>query len=121
MLSRWIRSISDWAMNKSEQDLRASCTDPSAGVTARMQEAEAKAWWSRKTAAAGATVQPLLVIGPRAGADSVALAALGSSLREWQATRSYARHIWGSQRSARRASSANTSDLSVSPLLSRAQ
>ncbi len=48
-----------------------------------------------KTAAVGDTDQQLLVIGPRGDADSRALTALGASLREWQATRSYARHIWG--------------------------
>ena len=96
MLSRWIRSLSHWAMNKSERDLRASCTDPRIGeMIARMYEAEEKAWWSGKTAAVGATDEQLLVIGPRANADSVMLATLGASLRKWQATRSYARHIWG--------------------------
>ena len=96
MLSRWIRSLSHWAMNKSELDLRASCADPRiGGVIARMQEAEERAWWRGKTAAVGDTDRQLLVIGPRADADSMMLAALGASLRDWQATRSFARHIWG--------------------------
>jgi hypothetical protein len=96
VLSSWIRSLRHWATNKSEQDSRASCTDPRIGrMIARMQEAEEKAWWREKTSAVGGTDQQLLVIGPRADADSAALAALGASLREWQATRSYARHIWG--------------------------
>ncbi len=42
VLSRWIRSLSHWAMKKSEQDLRASCADPRIrSVIARMQEAGA--------------------------------------------------------------------------------
>jgi hypothetical protein len=83
-------------MNKSAKDLTAARTNPRIeGVKARMQEAEEKAWWKGKTAAVGDTDQQLLVIGPRADADSVMLAALGARLREWQATRSYARHIWG--------------------------
>jgi hypothetical protein len=60
-----------------------------------MQEAEDRGWWRGKTAVVSETDQQLVVIGPRGDADSGALEALGASLREWQATRSYARHIWG--------------------------
>jgi hypothetical protein len=96
VLPRWIRSLTRWVLNKSEQDRSASCPDPRLrGLIARLQEAEEKAWWRGKTAAVSDTDQQLLVIGPSADADAGALAALGASFREWQATRSYARHIWG--------------------------
>ena len=64
-------------------------------MVARMQDAEDKAWWKEKTSAVGETDEQLLVIGPGANVDPRALAALGTTLSEWQASRPYARHIWG--------------------------
>ena len=58
MLSRWIRSLSHWAMKKSEQDLRTSCTDPRfAGAITRMQEVEEKGWWRGKQLASFCLIQ----------------------------------------------------------------
>ncbi len=60
-----------------------------------MREAEEKSWWKGKTSAVAETDRQLLVIGPRRDAGPGDLAALGAILGGWQATRSYARHIWG--------------------------
>ena len=96
MLARLIHFLRRGARSTPEEIRREEPSDPRLRhIVLQMQEAAGKAWWLGKTSAVAETDEQLAVIGPGVNASALALQALGRSLQEWQATRTYARHIWG--------------------------
>jgi hypothetical protein len=96
MLFRLIRFFRRWPRREAVESRTGQPSDHRVRQrVAQMQEDDGKAWWAGKTSAVGETDEQLVVIGPRVDAGRDAYRALGTSIREWHVTRSYARHIWG--------------------------
>src|SRR3954453_9618507 len=96
MLSRFLRSLSRWASNRSNRVLGGPDLEPRIrSMIARWQEIEEKAWWKDLTGLVGETDRQLVVIGPRSDATADDLRALAQAIERWKADNPQARHVWG--------------------------